>query len=50
MFAETVVQATFYMFFVAFSGGLGLLAAAAIGYKLYNRQQFKVSTRKRGNR
>lgn len=52
MFAETVVQATFYMYFVAFSGGLGLLSAVAIGYKLYKRQQLKESNparRKRGN-
>ena len=48
MFAETVIQATFYMFFVSFSAGLGLLGAASIGYKLYTRQN--TGARKRGNR
>lgn len=47
--AETIVGAMTYMFFVAFSGGMGLLCAVWIGYKLYNKQGKKaVKTRGKG--
>ena len=47
--AETIAGAMMYMFCVAFSGGMGLLCAAGIGYKIYNRQGKKtVKTRSKG--
>jgi len=46
-FGETLVLAIFYMFFVAFSAGMGLLSAVAIGYKMYNRSKNKTEYRGR---
>lgn len=39
--SETITGAVLYMYFVAFSGGMGLLTAAWIGYKIYNRSERK---------
>lgn len=39
--SETIAGAVMYMYFVALSGGLGLLTAVGIGYKLYTRSQRK---------
>lgn len=39
--SETITGAMFYMYFVALSGGLGLLTVAWIGFKLYKRQERK---------
>lgn len=44
--SETIAGAVMYMYFVAFSGGMGLLTAAWIGYKIYNRGQAKGSKQK----
>ena len=41
--SETIAGAVMYMYFVAFSGGMGLLTAAWIGYKIYNRSQSKMN-------
>lgn len=41
--SETIAGAVMYMYFVAFSGGMGLLTAAWIGYKFYNRSQAKAN-------
>lgn len=41
--SETIAGAVMYMYFVAFSGGMGLLTAAWIGYKIYNRGQAKTN-------
>lgn len=46
-FGETLVLAMFYMFFVAFSAGMGLLSAVGIGFKLYNRSKNKTDLRER---
>lgn len=48
--SETIAGAMMYMFFVALSGGMGLLVAAWIGYKFYKRQERKNGgiKRKRG--
>lgn len=49
--SETIAGAMMYMFFVALSGGMGLLVAAWIGYKFYKRQERKNGSmikRKRG--
>lgn len=47
--AETIVGAMTYMFCVAFSGGLGLLCAAAIGYNIYKKEGKKmIKTRGKG--
>lgn len=50
---NTIIQASIYIYFVAFSAGLGLISAAAIGYKVYIRitrkQEIKANRRvKRG--
>lgn len=51
--SEAITSAVVYMYFVALSGGLGLLTAAAIGYKLYKRAERKGNNasgkKKRGN-
>lgn len=39
--------AMFYMFFVAFAAGMGLLSAVGIGFKLYNRSKNKTENRGR---
>lgn len=44
--SETIAGAVMYMYFVAFSGGMGLLTAAWIGYKFYNRKQSKDNSKK----
>lgn len=44
--SETIAGAVMYMYFVAFSAGMGLLTAAAIGYKLYTRSAKKSSKQK----
>lgn len=36
-----IIQASIYIYFVAFAGGMGLISAAAIGYKLYLRSNKK---------
>ena len=46
-FGETLVLAMFYMFFVAFSAGMGLLSAVGIGFKLYNRSKHKTERKGR---
>lgn len=47
--AGTIVGAMTYMFFVAFGGGMGLLCAFWIGYKVYNKQNRKgAKTRAKG--
>lgn len=46
-FGETLVLAMFYMFFVAFSAGMGLLMAGVIGFKMYNRSKDKIERRGR---
>lgn len=47
--AETIVGAMMYMFCVAFSGGMGLLCAVGLGYKVYNKKGKRtVKTRDRG--
>lgn len=38
-FAEMTVNAVVYIYFVALFGGLGLVTAALIGWKLFNRLQ-----------
>lgn len=43
--AESIVNASFYIYFVALSAGLGLVTAALIGIKLY-RSLYKRSERK----
>lgn len=48
-FSATLVLASFYIYFVALAGGLGLLTAAGIGYKLYNRSKNKTE-RKTGRK
>lgn len=42
--SETITGAMFYMYFVALSGGLGLLTVVWIGFKLYKRQERKNSS------
>ncbi len=39
--SETITGAMLYMYFVALSGGMGLLTAAWFGYKIYKRQERK---------
>ena len=39
--SETISGAVLYMYFVAFSGSMGVLTAAWIGYKIYKRQERK---------
>lgn len=46
-FGETLVLAMFYMFFVAFSAGMGLLSAVGIGFKVYNRSKHKTERKGR---
>lgn len=52
--SETITGAMFYMYFVALSGGLGILTVVWIGFKLYKRQERKSSSNqnrmKRGTR
>lgn len=47
--SETIAGAVLYMYFVAFSGGMGLLTAAWIGYKFYNRSQTKMNGSRQKN-
>ena len=44
--SETIAGAVMYMYFVAFSAGMGLLTAAWFGYKIYNRQNKNGSKQK----
>lgn len=37
MDGNTIIQATIYIYFVAFAAGMGLLTAFGIGFKLYKR-------------
>lgn len=46
-FGETLILAMFYMFFVAFSAGMGLLLAVGIGFKVYNRSKHKTERKGR---
>ena len=48
-FGETLVLAMFYMYFVAFSGAMGVLTTVIIGYKLYNKGNGK-NERKTGRK
>lgn len=49
-FGETTVIAMFYMYFVALSGSLGVLTAALIGFKFYNKKIAGGTAAKRGRR
>lgn len=40
---ELTINAMFYVFFVAFSGGLALVVAFLIGHRLFVRQQEKIA-------
>lgn len=42
---EITFNAMIYVFFVAFSGGMGLVVAALTGYKLYNRSKVKAAAK-----
>ena len=48
-FGETTVIAMFYMYFVALSGSLGVLTAALVGFKFYNKK-IAGTAAKRGRR
>lgn len=37
-FGETTVMAVVYMYLVAFSGAMGVLTAAAVGWSIYNKK------------
>ena len=43
---ELIVNAMFYVYFVALAGGLGIVTAGLIGWKLYNRQKTKQENKK----
>ncbi len=34
---SVIIQASIYIYFVAFSAGMGLISAGMIGYKIYHR-------------
>lgn len=38
---ELIVNAMFYVYFVALAGGLGIVTATLIGFRFYNRQKIK---------
>lgn len=46
---QVIVEASFYIYFLSFAAGMGLLSAAGIGYAAYNRKH-KKEVRKKGGR
>lgn len=42
---EMTFNAMIYVFFVAFSGGMGLVVAGLVGYKMFNRSKAKATAK-----
>lgn len=47
---ETIIQASIYIYFIAFSAGMGLLTVVAIGFKMYKRSLNKGERKKKFKR